>query len=115
MVLRKETKIFVQLGFTDMRKQINGLSAIVQRSRPQGPFEEAYYVFCGKTKKVIKILYWDKTEFCLWLVASGGIFPKISGLIFPVLARKEGFQIAKMVFTINPLRQQRNPSWSIVC
>jgi len=67
MILRKETKIFVQLGFTDMRKQINGLSAIVQRSRPQGPFDGAYYVFCGKTKKVIKILYWDKTGFCLWL------------------------------------------------
>ncbi len=67
MVLRKETRIFVQLGFTDMRKQINGLSAIVQRARPQGTFDGAYYVFCGKTKKVIKILYWDRTGFCLWL------------------------------------------------
>ncbi|TAH55007.1 MAG: transposase [Treponema sp.] len=67
MILRKETKVFVQLGYTDMRKQINGLSAIVQHSRQQGPFDGAYYVFCGKTKKVIKILYWDRTGFCLWL------------------------------------------------
>lgn len=67
MVLRKETKVFVQLGFTDMRKQINGLAAIVQRSGPENPFNGAYYVFCGKTKKVIKILYWDRTGFCLWL------------------------------------------------
>jgi hypothetical protein len=27
MVLRKEPGIFVRAGFTDMRKQINGLSA----------------------------------------------------------------------------------------
>lgn len=67
MVLRKETRIFVQTGFTDMRKQINGLSAMVQQQRPAGLFDGSYYVFCGKTKKVIKILYWDKTGFCLWV------------------------------------------------
>ncbi len=67
MVLKKETRIFVQLGFTDMRKQINGLSAIVQQSGQSGPFDGSYYVFCGRTKKVIKILYWDRTGFCLWL------------------------------------------------
>jgi len=67
MVLRKDARVFVQLGFTDMRKQINGLSTIIQVARPEGPFDGSYYVFCGKTKKVIKILYWDKTGFCLWL------------------------------------------------
>jgi transposase len=66
MVLRKATKIFVRLGFTDMRKQINGLSSIVQQLRPDGPFDGNYYVFCGKTRRVAKILYWDKTGFCLW-------------------------------------------------
>jgi transposase len=66
MELRKEPKVFVRLGFTDMRKQINGLSSIVQQLSPEGPFDGSYYVFCGKTRRVAKILYWDKTGFCLW-------------------------------------------------
>jgi transposase len=66
MELRKDGKVFVKLGFTDMRKQINGLSAIVQQLRSEGPFDGSYFVFCGKTRRVAKILYWDKTGFCLW-------------------------------------------------
>ncbi len=67
MILRKDCRVFVQLGYTDMRKQINGLSALVQEKRHEGPFDGSYYVFCGKTRRVVKILYWDKTGFCLWL------------------------------------------------
>jgi transposase len=66
MELRKDAKIFVKLGFTDMRKQINGLAAIAQAERAESPFDGSYYVFCGKTRQLVKILYWDKTGFCLW-------------------------------------------------
>ena len=66
MELGKEKRIFVRLVFTDMRKQINGLAAIVQQLRPEGPFDGSYFVFCGKTRRVLKILYWDATGFCLW-------------------------------------------------
>lgn len=66
MVFRKDRRVFVQLGFVDMRKQINGLAAIAQERRPQGPFDGSYFVFCGKARRVIKILYWDRTGFCLW-------------------------------------------------
>ncbi|MDR2029755.1 MAG: IS66 family insertion sequence element accessory protein TnpB [Treponema sp.] len=65
MVLRKEPRIFVKTGFTDMRKQINRLSAMVRELRPEGPFDGAYYLFCGKTRKKLKILYWERTRFCL--------------------------------------------------
>jgi transposase len=67
MELREDARVFANVGFTDMRKQINGLSAIVQEQRTEGPFDGAYYVFCGKTRRLLKILYWDKTGFCLWL------------------------------------------------
>ena len=66
MLLRKDKRVFVQLGFVDMRKQINGLSTLAQERRPGGPFDGSYFVFCGKTRRVIKILYWDRTGFCLW-------------------------------------------------
>lgn len=54
MVLSKDKRVFVRLGFTDMRKQINGLVALIQDIRPEGPFDGSYYVFCGKTRRIIK-------------------------------------------------------------
>jgi hypothetical protein len=44
MVMRKEPRIFVRTGFTDMRKQINGLSAMVRELRPAlyAPFTPGY-------------------------------------------------------------------------
>lgn len=66
MVLNKERRIFVKLGFTDMRKQINGLAAMVQNQKSEGPMDGSYFIFCGKTRRLLKILYWDKTGFCLW-------------------------------------------------
>jgi len=66
MVLSKDKRIFLRTGLTDMRKQINGLSEIAQSSLPEPPLSGAYFAFCGKTRRVIKILYWDATGFCLW-------------------------------------------------
>lgn len=66
MVLDRERRIFVQLGYTDMRKQINGLAATVQAQRPDGPLDGSYFIFCGKTRRLLKVLYWDRTGFCLW-------------------------------------------------
>ena len=67
MVLSKDKRVFVRLGFTDMRKQINGLCALIQDIRPEGPFDGSYYVFCGKTRRTIKMVWWDGNGFCLWL------------------------------------------------
>jgi len=62
MVLSKNKRIFLRTGFTDMRKQINGLSEIAQSSLPEPPLSGAYFAFCGKTKRVIKILYCTGTQ-----------------------------------------------------
>ena len=66
MYLRRNQTIFLVVGITDMRKQINGLAAIVQEHLPDGPCSGNYFVFLGKTRRVMKILYWDRTGFCLW-------------------------------------------------
>jgi transposase len=62
----EETPIYLKTGITDMRKSINGLSALVQNEMKKNPFESGYFLFCGKTKRILKLLYWDKTGFALW-------------------------------------------------
>ncbi len=50
--------IYLQTGITDMRKSINGLSALVQNEMKKNPFEPGYFLFCGKTRRILKLLYW---------------------------------------------------------
>ena len=60
-------KIFIKPGPTDGRKQINGLSVIVQEEMKLNPLGEGLFMFCNKRRNRLKIIYWDKTGFCLWL------------------------------------------------
>lgn len=59
-------RIFVKPGFTDMRKSIVTLGVIVKEEMAMDPFSESLFLFCGKNRKQIKILYFEKTGFCLW-------------------------------------------------
>jgi len=61
-----QTKVYLALGNTDMRKAINGLSILVQESMELDPFSGHLFVFCNRNRNIIKILYWDRNGFCLW-------------------------------------------------
>lgn len=50
-----------------MRKQINGLSVIAEEDLGKDPFSGSLFLFCNKQRRLLKVLYWDKNGFCLWL------------------------------------------------
>ena len=59
-------QIYLACGHTDMRKSINGLSAIVELSFKLDPFAAALFVFCNRNRDRIKILEWDGDGFWLY-------------------------------------------------
>jgi len=59
-------RVYLACGKTDMRKQINGLAAIVEGSFHLDPFDEAIFVFCNRNRDRIKILEWDQDGFWLY-------------------------------------------------
>lgn len=61
-----EKPVYLCCGFTDMRKSINGLMALVQGSFNLDPFSDALFVFCNKNRDRIKILEWDTDGFWLY-------------------------------------------------
>ena len=51
----------------DFRKSIDGLSALVEQELKRDPFGSALYVFVNRHRNKIKVLYWHRNGFCLWL------------------------------------------------
>lgn len=66
LAFRDDAAIYLRTGATDMRKSINGLSALVQNEMRLDPFGNCYFLFCGRSRRIIKLLYWDRTGFALW-------------------------------------------------
>jgi len=59
-------RVYLACGHTDMRKSINGLSAIVEGSFKLDPFDGALFVFCNRNRDRLKILEWDNDGFWLY-------------------------------------------------
>jgi len=56
---------YIACGYTDMRKQIDGLVAVVQLQFQKTIDETTLYLFCGRRADRIKALYWDGTGYVL--------------------------------------------------
>lgn len=50
------TNIYIVTGYTDMRKSIDGLCAIVMDQLKEEPDSHSIYMFCGKRCDRIKVL-----------------------------------------------------------
>ena len=52
---------YIKPNFTDMRKSARTLAYIVQDEMGLKPFEKSVFVFCGKTKRILKAIVWDES------------------------------------------------------
>ena len=61
--ISKAEHIYIACGYTDMRKAIDGLSAIVQNNFQLDPFSNSLFLFCGRKCNRMKALYWEGDGF----------------------------------------------------
>ncbi len=61
------SEVYLCRAAIDFRKSINGLSVLVEQSLGLNPFAPALYVFINRQRTKIKILYWHRNGFCLWM------------------------------------------------
>ena len=61
-------KVYLHRDYVDFRKQINGLTMIVASDMKENIFSNSLFVFCCKRKDKLKIVYWNKTGFCMWQI-----------------------------------------------
>ena len=65
--LSAATRVFIVTGPTDMRKNFNGLYAIVRQQLQEDPTSGHVFVFCNRVRTRIKLLVWDGSG--LWVCA----------------------------------------------
>ena len=63
--ISKAEHIYIAVGYTDMRKQIDGLSAIVQHNFNLDPFSNSVFLFFFFFSRIMKALYWEGDGFVL--------------------------------------------------
>ena len=58
--------IWLVAGFTDLRKGLDGLSALVQSRLNENPFNGSLYIFRGRRGDKIKVLWYSHDGLCLF-------------------------------------------------
>ncbi len=58
-------EIYIVCGYTDMRKSIDGLCAIIEDKLNIDPRRNALFLFCGRRADRPKILMWEPDGFVL--------------------------------------------------
>lgn len=59
-------KIFIHRDPVDMRRGINGLCDLVHASQMGDLSGKNLFVFSGRRRNSVKVLYFDRSGFCLW-------------------------------------------------
>ena len=60
------THIYLALGATDFRKQLNGLTSLVALKFKLNPYSDAsVFLFCNKRRNSLRALRWDGNGFIL--------------------------------------------------
>ena len=57
--------IYLITGYTDMRKSVPGLVAIIVQQYQMSPDERSAFLFCGKRADRMKIILWENDGFLL--------------------------------------------------
>lgn len=65
--LPPSVRIYFATELADMRNGIDGLRALVEGTLKHDPYAGHLFVFVGKAKDKVKILFWDRSGFVLYM------------------------------------------------
>ena len=61
-----QIRVFLYGAPCDMRKSFDGLQALARHSMGLDPLDGALYVYVNRRGTQIRVLYFDRTGFCIW-------------------------------------------------
>lgn len=64
--LMPATHIYLYRGICDMRKSFDGLCGIIRSDLGKDPLSGSLFVFVNRSRRMVKMLYWDNDGLSLW-------------------------------------------------
>ena len=110
LMLPPSVRVHLATAPADMRCAFDGLTARVQYILQEDPFSGHLFVFRNKRGDRVKILFWDRSGFCLWykrLEKGTFHFPDASGESVEV----EAAELALLLEGIDLRGARRRPRW----
>jgi transposase len=80
LIVPAGVKVHLALGYTDMRKGLDGLATIVQETLKKDPFSGHLFAFRGRKTQTMKVLFWDGNGLCMFtkrLDHGGFVWPRL--------------------------------------
>lgn len=87
MMMLPDVKVYLSTAATDMRKSFDGLAQLVKQEMNKDVFNGELFVFFNRSGDRVKVLYWDRTGYCLWAKRlENGAFrrPNVHGKVAPM-------------------------------
>jgi transposase len=66
IALPSDTKVWLAVGVTDLRRGMDGLAALVQLQLNAQPYSGHVFVFRGRRGDLLKVLWADRDGLCLF-------------------------------------------------
>jgi transposase len=63
---RDEIRVHLCRDAVDFRKQMRGLSVLVQEELELDPFSAHLFAFCNRRRDHVRLLYWERNGFAMW-------------------------------------------------
>lgn len=106
-------RIYLCVQPTDMRKGFDTLAASVKEFLKHDPFSGNLFLFVGRGKDRMKILYWEKDGFCLWYKRfEEGTFKLPSNKDTPVSVELKATELAMLLEGIDLKSIKRSKRFS---
>jgi transposase len=110
LMVPPSVRIYLATAPADMRCSFDGLTARVTSVLAADPFSGHLFVFRNRRRDRVKILFWDRSGFCLWykrLEKGTFHFPEAVGSSVEV----ESAELALLLEGIDLRGARRRPRW----
>jgi transposase len=65
--LAESAEVFLYTAASDMRLGFDRLSEKIRDELKRTPLSGGYFVFLSRSRKKVKVLYWDRDGYALWM------------------------------------------------
>ncbi len=111
--LNHNTRIYLHVPPTDMRKSFDGLTGLVRSVFKADPLNGSWYLFLNRRRDRIKILYWDRDGMALWYKQlSRGTFEQLRSPESTATLELDATELALLLSGVTIESARRRPRFS---